>query len=72
LWDTVSSTDGFIAKAKCYGYHGADTGTAAAVHPEVKYSKHLEQTVEIHYTDIGYIGGEVQQDKESPQQEIIA
>ena len=23
----------------------------------VKYSKHAEQTVEIHYTDIGYIGG---------------
>jgi hypothetical protein len=38
----------------------------------VKYSKHAEQTVEIHYTDIGYISGDTPQDKESPRQEISA
>lgn len=30
------------------------------------------QTIEIHYSDIGCIGGEVPQDKESPRQEISA
>ena len=30
------------------------------------------QTIEIHYGDIGYIGGDIQQNKESPRQEISA
>nr|WP_325231967.1 DUF4368 domain-containing protein [uncultured Oscillibacter sp.] len=34
-----------------------------------KFSKHSEQTVEIHYTGIGCIDGENQQGEESPRQE---
>ena len=34
----------------------------------VKYSKYSEQTVEIHYTDIGFIGETGEEEK--PQQEI--
>ena len=30
------------------------------------------QTIEIHYGDIGYIGGGIPQNKESPRQEISA
>ena len=36
----------------------------------VKYSKYSEQTVEIHYTDIGFIGETGEEEK--PQQEITA
>ena len=35
-------------------------------------SKHLEQTMEIYYTDIGYLGEKTQQDEESFWQEISA
>ncbi len=37
-----------------------------------KWSKKVMQTIEIHYIDIGCIGGEVPQNKESPRQEISA
>ena len=37
-----------------------------------KWSKKAMQTIEIHYSDIGFIGGDIQQDKESPRQEISA
>ena len=30
------------------------------------------RTIEIHYSDIGYIGEDIPQDKESPRQEISA
>ena len=30
------------------------------------------QTIEIHYSDIGFIGGDILQGKESPRQEISA
>lgn len=30
------------------------------------------QTIKIHYNDIGRVGGNIQQDKESPRQEISA
>lgn len=38
----------------------------------IKWSKKAMQTIEIHYSGIGYIGGEDPQDKESPRQEISA
>ena len=37
-----------------------------------KWSKKAMQTVEIHYTDIGYVGGNIPQDKENSRQEISA
>ena len=37
-----------------------------------KWSKKVMQTIEIHYNDIGFIGGDIQQDKENPRQEISA
>ena len=37
-----------------------------------KWSKKAMQTVEIHYTDIGCIGGDIRQDEKSPRQEISA
>lgn len=37
-----------------------------------KWSKKAMQTIEIHCSDIGCIGGDVSQDKESPWQEISA
>jgi len=37
-----------------------------------KWSKKAMQTIEIHYSDIGFIGGDIPQDKESPRQEISA
>ena len=33
---------------------------------------YIEETIEIHYSDIGWIGGEDLQDKKSPRQEISA
>ena len=80
LRNTVSSTDGFIAKAKRYIDITELTPELLrlfiqkiVVHEKsTKYSKHSEQTVEIHYTDIGYISRESQQDEESPWQEISA
>lgn len=80
LRNTVSSTDGFIAKAKRYTDITELTPELLrlfiqkiVVHEKsTKYSKHSEQTVEIHYTDIGYISRESQQDEESPRQEISA
>ena len=36
------------------------------------WSKNALQTIEIHYSDIGWIGGETPQDKKSPRQEITA
>ena len=37
-----------------------------------KWSKKAMQTIEIHYSDIGFICGDIPQDKESPRQEISA
>lgn len=37
-----------------------------------KWSKKAMQTIEIHYSDIGFIGGDIPQGKESPRQEISA
>ena len=78
LRDTVSSTDGFIAKAKRYTDITKLTPELLrlfiqkiVVHEKsVKYSKYSEQTVEIHYTDIGFIGETGEEEK--PQQEITA
>ena len=78
LRESVSSTDHFVAKAKRYTDITELTPELLrlfirkiVVHEKSeKYSKHAEQTVEIHYTDIGYIGGETQQSKESLRQEI--
>ncbi len=80
LRDTVSSTDGFIAKAKRYMDITELTPELlrlfiqkiVAHEKSTKYSKHSEQTVEIHYADIGYISGGTQQDEKSPRQEISA
>ncbi len=76
LKESVSNTDRFIAKAKRYTDITELTSELLrlfiqkiVVHEKtVKYSKCAEQTVEIHYTDIGYIGGDTQQNK--PRQEI--
>ena len=80
LRDTVSSTEGFIAKAKRYT-------DITELMPELlqlfiqkivvhekstKWSKKALQTIEIHYNDIGCIGGDIPQDTESPRQEISA
>ena len=80
LRDTVSSTEGFIAKAKRYTDITELTPELLrlfiqkiVVHEKsTKWSKKAMQTVEIHYTDIGYVGGDIQQSKESPRQEISA
>ena len=78
LRDTVSGTDGFIAKAKRYTDITKLTPELLrlfiqkiVVHEKsVKYSKYSEQAVEIHYTDIGFIGETGEEEK--PQQEITA
>ena len=78
LRDTVSSTEGFIAKAKRYTDITELTPELLrlfiqkiVVHEKSeKYSKHAEQTVEIHYTDIGFIGETGREEK--PRQEISA
>ena len=80
LRDTVSSTEGFIAKAKRYTNITELTPELLrlfiqkiVVHEKsMKWSKKAMQTVEIHYNDIGCIGGDIPQDKESPRQEISA
>ena len=78
--DTVSGTDGFIAKAKRYTDITELTPELLrlfirkiVVHEKsAKWSKNALQTIEIHYRDIGWIGGEILQDKKSPRQEISA
>lgn len=78
LRDTVSSTGGFIAKAKRYTNITELTPELLrlfirkiVVHEKsVKYSKYSEQTAEIHYTNIGFIGET--REEEKPQQEITA
>lgn len=80
LRDTVSSTDSFIAKAKRYTDITELTPELLrlfiqkiVVHEKsTKWSKHALQTIEIHYSDIGYIGGDIRQDEKSPRQEISA
>lgn len=80
LRDTVSSTDGFIAKAKRYTDIMELTPELLrlfiqkiVVHEKsTKWSKKAMQTIEIHYSDIGFIGRDIPQDKESPRQEISA
>lgn len=80
LRDTVSSTEGFIAKAKRYTDITELTPELLrlfiqkiVVHEKsTKWSKKAMQTIEIHYSDIGCIGGDIQQSKESPRQEISA
>ena len=80
LRDTVSCTDGFIAKAKRYTDITELTPELLrlfiqkiVVHEKsTKWSKNDLQTIEIHYSDIGWIGGEIPQDKKSPRQEISA
>ena len=74
LRDTVSSTDGFIARAK--RYTGITELTPEllrlfiqkiVVHEKsTKWSKKAMQTVEIHYTDIGCIGGAFRKTKKAP------
>ena len=80
LRNTVSGTDGFIAKARRYTDITELTQELLrlfiqkiVVHEKsTKWSKKAMQTIEIHYSDIGCIGGEIPQDKESPRQEISA
>ena len=80
LRDTVSGTDGFIAKAKRYTDISELTPELLrlfiqkiVVHEKsTKWSKKAMQTVEIHYNDIGCVGEDIQQDKKSPRQEISA
>jgi hypothetical protein len=80
LRDTVSSTEGFIAKAKRYTDITELTPELLrlfiqkiVVHEKsTKWSKKATQTIEIHYNDIGCIGGDIPQDKEIPRQEISA
>ena len=80
LRDTVSSTDSFIAKAKRYTDITELTPELLrlfiqkiVVHEKsTKWSKKAMQTIEIHYSDIGYIGGDIRQDEKSPRQEISA
>ena len=64
LKETVCGTDNFISKAKRYTDISELTPELLrlfiqkiVVHEkDVKWSKHAEQTVEIYYTDIGYLG----------------
>lgn len=64
LKETVCGTDSFISKAKRYTDISELTPELLrlfiqkiVVHEkDVKWSKHAEQTVEIYYTDIGYVG----------------
>ena len=80
LRDTVSGTDGFIAKAKRYTDITELTPELLrlfiqkiVVHEKsTKWSKKAMQTIEIYYSDIGFIGGDIPQDKKSPRQEISA
>ena len=80
LRDTVSGTVGFSAKAKRYADITELTPELLrlfiqkiVVHEKsTKWSKKAMQTIEIHYNDIGCVGGDIQQDKESPRQEISA
>lgn len=77
LRDSVSNTDSFIAKARRYTDITELTPELLrlfiqkiVVHEKaVKWSKHAEQTVEIHYTDIGCVGSELA-GIEEPRQEL--
>ncbi len=80
LQETVSGTEEFIAKAKRYTDIMELTPELlrlfiqkSVVHEKsTKWSKKAIQTIESHYNDIGCIGGDIQQDNESPRQEISA
>ncbi len=73
----MSNTDSFIAKAKRYTDITELTPELLrlfiqkiVVHEKaVKWSKHAEQTVEIHYADIGCVGSELAEIEE-PRQEL--
>ena len=77
LRDSVSNTDSFIAKARRYTDITELTPELLrlfiqkiVVHEKaVKWSKHAEQTVETHYTDIGCVGSELA-GIEEPRQEL--
>ena len=64
LRDQVSGADSFISKAKRYTDITELTPEllrlfirkTVAHEKSVKWSKHVLQTAEIHYTDIGYVG----------------
>ncbi|MCI8537942.1 MAG: DUF4368 domain-containing protein [Oscillospiraceae bacterium] len=74
LRNTVSGTDGFIAKARRYTDITELTQELLrlfiqkiVVHEKsTKWSKKAMQTIEIHYSGIGSIGGDIPQNKESP------
>ena len=74
LRDTVSSTEGFIAKAKRYTDITELTPELLrlfiqkiVVHEKsTKWSKKAMQTIEIHYSDIDYIGGDIRKTKKAP------
>ena len=74
LRDTVSNTDSFIAKAKRYTDITELTPELLRLFIQkivvyekaVKWSKYAEQTVEIHYTDIGCVGSELAGIEETP------
>lgn len=78
LKESVSNTAHFVDKAKKYTDITELTPELLrlfiqkiVVHEKsVKYSKHAEQTVEMHYTDIGFIGETGREGK--PRQEISA
>nr|WP_300886620.1 DUF4368 domain-containing protein [uncultured Acetatifactor sp.] len=80
LRGTASSTGGFITKAKHYTDITELTPELLrlfiqkiVVHEKsAKWSKKAMRAIEIHYTDIGFIGGDIPQGKESPRQEISA
>ncbi len=73
----MSNTDRFIVKAKRYTDITELTPELLrlfiqkiVVHEKaVKWSKHAEQTVEIHYADIGCVGSQLEEIEE-PQQEL--
>ena len=64
LRDQVSGADSFISKARRYADITELTPEllrlfirkTVAHEKSVKWSKHVLQTAEIHYTDIGYVG----------------
>jgi len=80
LRNMVSGTEGFISKAK--QYTDITELTPESLRPFIqkivvhekstKWSKHALQTIEIHYNDIGCIGGDIQHDKKNPRQELSA
>ncbi|MDE6589163.1 MAG: DUF4368 domain-containing protein, partial [Oscillospiraceae bacterium] len=79
LRDTVSSTDGFIAKAKRYTDITELTPEPLrlfiqkiVVYEEsTKWSKHALQTIEIHYNDIGCVRGNKQRIRKTPDRKSL-